>query len=184
MITRTLILFSVFVGLLAVAGCGSAASGSQPLALSAHKSDPALINTTPRTEAGLYPQSRPPIADLPVPAGFKIVEATSRSHQTDAQRTVDHTYKGRDSRIQVERFYRRQMPAAGWTWRDSTMADGVHMLHFDKDDHRCAVRISLEPRPLRDAVTVIHIDVRPHHASSQRHVAPMPDSRNLQSLTR
>ena len=163
------------------AGCGvdgTVEAGPAMLADHAGGRIPARVTPPRRTEAGLIPQSRPLIADLPMPIGFKLVEATSQSIQSPGGRLIDQTYKGRDDRVEVERFYLRQMPIAGWTWRESTMIEGVQTLRFDKDAHRCVLSISRASRPLRDAITVIHVDVRPDDGTMPHGAATAPDVSN------
>lgn len=166
--TGRVILAGLLIAPLATfAGCGGSGSAA-PMAGSTGGA-PTEVDVPDRPlRAGLFPQTRPPIADLPVPVGFKMVEATSRHDVTGGIRTVDHTYKGRDDKTQVERFYHHQMPMLGWTVQDSDMVAGTHTLWFAKGSERCAVRISEQRRPIRKAVTVIEIDIsRPDAADVQ-----------------
>lgn len=91
---------------------------------------------------GLVPMARPPIPDLPVPIGFKLVESISRSYESAGARLIDHTYEGRESKYDVDRFYRKQMPLKGWTMRSTQMVRGEHLLRFVKDTELCEVRIT------------------------------------------
>jgi hypothetical protein len=101
-------------------------------------------NDTPRSvgRPGLVPMARPPIPDLPVPIGFKLVESISRSYESAGARLIDHTYEGRETKYDVDRFYRKQMPLKGWTMRSTQMVRGEHLLRFVKDTELCEVRIT------------------------------------------
>jgi len=108
------------------------------------------IDVTRATEAamdtvGLIPQTRPPIADLPVPVNFKIVDALSSDQKTDSGRTVDHVYQGRDDKFDVERFYVIQMPIKDWVQTNRRYQGGKFNLEFEKADEKCAIEIITRP---------------------------------------
>ncbi len=109
---------------------------------------------------GLMPQAKPPIDDLPVPIGFVLVESISRDYTLAAGRLVDHTYQGRDAKIDVDRFYQTQMPDAGWTMQDRRTTRGIYTLNFTNATERCEVRIT-EVGGLTGKRTNVAIHVQP-----------------------
>ncbi len=96
----------------------------------------------------LVAQSRPPVADLPIPVGFAIVESVSRSYESAGARFVDHTYQARADKFEVERFVREQLPGKGWTLRGSQMVRGTFFLKYEKGNEFLDVTITGEDRPL------------------------------------
>lgn len=131
---------------LAVAGTGCTATGdAQATDKPATKSDTA---SAPLTLADLLPLNRPPIADLPVPNGFMLVESISRSYDWGSGRVVDHTYEGRAEKQEIERFYARQMPAQGWTRASTETVRGSSRLEFTNPrGERCAIELADIPQP-------------------------------------
>ena len=108
---------------------------------------------------GLIPQFQPPIADLPVPIGFKLAEKISRTYESGGTRTVDHTYEGRDDKFDVDRFYVEQMPLKGWKAKAKRMERGVITQTFEKDNELATVVIS-DAKGLTTNRTSIHITVQ------------------------
>jgi hypothetical protein len=95
----------------------------------------------PASVVGLLPSARPPIDDVPVPAGFKLYESVSRSYSSAGSRYIDHTYKGDADKTDVAQFYRKYMPAKGWTFRGSQMVRGVIHLRYERPTEFCDVSI-------------------------------------------
>ena len=96
----------------------------------------------PAAIVGLLPSARPPVHDVPVPAGFKLQESVSRSYSSADSRFIDHTYKGDADKIDVTQFYRKQMPTKGWTFRGSQMVRGVIHLRYERPTEFCDVSIA------------------------------------------
>ena len=94
--------------------------------------------------ATLIADSRSPIADVPVPTGFKMTsDSISRVVPASGLRIVDHQYKGNDAYLPVVRFYRDQMPDKGWTLVEQTQASGNEIaLHYTKGNEDCVVTVS------------------------------------------
>ena len=90
----------------------------------------------------LVAQSRPTIADLPLPVGFDLDEGRSRSFSAAGARYVDHVYYGKDDKFALARFYKRQMPVNRWTLVTDMFVQGDIMLDFEKDTERCRVIIT------------------------------------------
>ena len=80
----------------------------------------------------LVAQSRPLIPDLPIPLGFEMAQNKSWSRAREGTRWVIHYYEGRADKWAVGRFFKRQMPANGWTQDSDRMKQGDIMLDFSK----------------------------------------------------
>jgi hypothetical protein len=93
--------------------------------------------------ANLITAPNPPIADVPVPAGFSLVQKKSNSKVIPSSnvRFVDHLYSGREDFLPVVRFYRDQLPANGWQWVDQTQTGSEMSLHFTKNNEDCRITI-------------------------------------------
>jgi len=90
----------------------------------------------------LVAQGRPPIADIPVPIGFKLDEGKSRNLAAAGLRWVIHLYKGGSNKYAVARFYRRQMPINRWTLVTDVFSQGALRLDFEKGNERCHVEVT------------------------------------------
>jgi hypothetical protein len=121
-----------------IAGCESTGFKEEP----ASPSGGSGASSTPAGSRGLVAMARTPVADVPVPIGFKIDDAVSRSYESAGARFVDHTYTGKADKIDTERFYRQQMPNKGWVLRDAQMVRGMYLLSYEKAGEKCDVRIS------------------------------------------
>lgn len=84
-----------------------------------------------------------PIADVPVPAGFTMIDDQSTSQVVGTTRTfVDHMYKGPDDLLPVVRFYRTQLPQKGWTNVDQAQMHEEISLRYAKGAEECLVTIT------------------------------------------
>ena len=90
----------------------------------------------------LVAQANPPIADVPLPARFRLDEEQSWSRVTGGVRRIEHHYYGPADKFAVWRFFKKRMPEQQWTLvRDEYSNGGVRM-DFDKASERCLVTIS------------------------------------------
>lgn len=89
----------------------------------------------------LIPQSHPPVQDVPVPVGFKIVESKSNAYQTGNVRYVSHYYRGRKGKDVVADFFWEQMAETKWRREGIWKTRGVWRLHFSKGNERADVTI-------------------------------------------
>jgi hypothetical protein len=89
----------------------------------------------------LVGQARPPVADLPVPLGFKLDQGRSRSFATGGVRWVDHVYKGSADKFAVARFYKRNMPISKWELMTDMFVQGKIILTFEKPGEASRVEI-------------------------------------------
>lgn len=130
----------LMVSAAAIAGCeGDGPSLAVPLV-----GNDNAASAKVRSEVGLIPQARPPIQDLPVPVGFKLVESVSRDYESDNLRFVDHTYRGDAELVQVKRFVSGQMPRKGWTLETSQFVRGVQTLRFRKGEELAVAEIEMD----------------------------------------
>ena len=117
---------SVWVGLLVVCGLvpGCASSGSG-------KHDVRLIAS-----------AKPYEPDIPMPAGFRLVDSASEDRSTGVSRLyLRHLYTGQADKYAVRNFYREQMPLARWTMVSAGNIRGVCTLRFEKGNESCDVDI-------------------------------------------
>jgi hypothetical protein len=129
----------VLIALLALlGGCRNNSTGRTD----ADDADAAVAARAALDDVGLIPQTRPPIADLPVPIAFKLIEPISRATQDGAMRQVDFTFQGRDDKSSVERFYLVQMPLKDWDLTGRRLERGRYELSFVKGVERCTIAIT------------------------------------------
>lgn len=126
----------------------------------AGKPGDAAANAGVAGRTSLIPQSRPPIADLPVPIGFVIAESVSRNYESAGTRYVDHTYQGRADKFDVERFVRQNLTGKGWRLRSSQMVRGDFELKYEKDNELLDVTIRGEDRPILGQSTSLRYNLQ------------------------
>ncbi|MCE5276983.1 MAG: hypothetical protein ABFD92_19885 [Planctomycetaceae bacterium] len=90
----------------------------------------------------LIPLATSPIADVPVPMGFKIKEKQTLEFGAGSARYLEHTYKGRADKWELNRFFRQQMQANRWQFINYLVTDGEFTLEFEKDNERCRIIIA------------------------------------------
>lgn len=153
--SRLAILLPPLLGFLCLLG-GCSSSGSTAV------SSEAASSASPASPvSGLVPRTSPPIADLPVPIGFEIVDAISRHYQAGAIRFIDHTYKGSADRFAAEAFYKEQMPRNGWAAVQSRLVRGRMVLEFRKGAELATVEIASQDKWAVGRVTEITLSLAP-----------------------
>ena len=81
--------------------------------------------------------------DIPVPAGFELVERSSEDLSTGRGRLyLRHDYEGAADKFAIRTFYREQMPICRWRLIDDAHVAGDLTLQFEKKTERCTVRIT------------------------------------------
>ncbi|MDH3584222.1 MAG: hypothetical protein OER86_08405 [Phycisphaerae bacterium] len=105
--------------------------------------------------------SRTPVADIPVPVGFEMVEPISRNYLTSGSRIVDHTYRGKGDKLVVKNFYLKHMPIKGWTIRRLQMVRGIYRLNCEKGQETCDVTIDSLERTFGGYLTTVTAHVQP-----------------------
>ena len=90
----------------------------------------------------LIASSRPYEKDVPLPAGFKIVEPLMEDYSTGQSRTyLRHMYAGRADKFAVRRFYREQMPLLRWAKVSDGAIKGEFSMRFAKGNEVCMIDI-------------------------------------------
>jgi len=81
------------------------------------------------------------VPDVPVPIGFKLDEGHSRHFATGGARYVDHVYKGTVDKMEVVKFYRREMPSHRWGGMEEQLVQGNVIMDFEnnKTPEHCRV---------------------------------------------
>jgi hypothetical protein len=82
-----------------------------------------------------------PVADVPVPAGFKFKMDQSSERKSGTFRFIRHMYEGSASVRETTEFYRTSMPRNGWLLVDETLQNGRQRLLFDKGNESCHISI-------------------------------------------
>jgi|GEM_PF-2387584 len=98
----------------------------------------------PAGDERLAAEQRPVVADIPVPAGFKMDLKHTFYNSTSGIRTGYVTYGGRGEAAQLVEFFKDNMPISGWALvRESTDPNsGSYILHFEKEGEGADVRIT------------------------------------------
>ena len=79
-------------------------------------------------------------ADLPVPAGFKIIRDKSFTFQNDFTRVGLLRYTGRTHIDRVAAFYKEQMPVYDWDLVN-LVEYGKRILNFEKGTQSCIITL-------------------------------------------
>ena len=96
------------------------------------------------TRRPLEPSPVPFEADVPVPVGFELVDASSVAKPGDSTRFLRHRYRGRTDKASVRRFYQAQMPLMRWTCKDDASEGGRTVMHFRRGHESCTVHIGAD----------------------------------------
>lgn len=149
------------------------------LVLAVGCSDPQTVDTSNGAPKLMEPastlvaQPHPTVPDLPVPMGFSLDEARSRSSAAAGTRLVDYVYLGRSDKFAVGRFYKQQMPVNRWTMVMDNFAQGVEVLEFEKEGERCRITIDSTSNLLHPTQVLVFM------CASGRVEQPVGDQRNL-----
>ena len=120
---KTIMCLTVLAAVCAISGCAWFSGASNP-------------------GVELAAVAKPPVADLPVPFGFKLDEGASRSNDSGVARFVDHLYWGEASKFAVSRFYKKAIVARKWRFVSETFSLGDQNLRFDRPGEKCSVFIT------------------------------------------
>jgi hypothetical protein len=99
-----------------VAGCGS---GSGNVV--------ALGNTAPAPPAMQHPR----LQGFPIPPGFALIDKKTYAEKSGDMRHAHCEFTGGLSIAELDRFYRKMMPEAGFTLRNERLAQGDYLLEFE-----------------------------------------------------
>lgn len=89
----------------------------------------------------LKPRGVPYLDGVPVPANFSLVDKMSEDHESGAQRTARHEYRGFANPEAVRAFYREQMPLMGWSRVSDRNVKGTISIRFEKRNEACTIQI-------------------------------------------
>lgn len=93
-------------------------------------------------EIRLVPVASPYERDIPIPAGFTLVEDACEDQLTGTRRLyLRHLYEGKADKYRVRKFYREQMPRAQWALVSDGNVKGRYTLRFEKSSEACTVQI-------------------------------------------
>jgi len=127
----------------------------------ARNGDEATEAPARRGRVGLVPKVQAPIADVPVPVGFQLVESISRHYTVGDQRFIDHTYEGRENKFDVDRFYRERMPLKDWRSEGNQMVRGTFEQRYRKNNEIAEITIDSERNAFGMERTRVAITIRP-----------------------
>jgi hypothetical protein len=99
-------------------------------------------NSKSGQEIRLMPVASPYERDIPIPAGFTLVEDACEDQLTGTRRLyLRHLYEGEADKYRVRRFYREQMPRAQWALVSDGNVKGQYTMRFEKNSEACTVQI-------------------------------------------
>ena len=97
----------------------------------------------------LIASGRPYEQDIPLPAGFDIVERAMEDHSTGQARTyLRHLYAGKGDKFAVRNFYREQMPLQRWAKVSDSAIHGEFNMRFAKGNEVCEINIQDDGRKI------------------------------------
>ena len=121
------------------------------------------------TAAGSRAVRNPILTDIPMPAGFKLVDDRSMKRASGKHRWANLQFAGPESRDAVYSFYLEYMPSAGFSLRQETFVAGEYRLRFESSAEECVVRVRRER-----ANTVVVLDIGPRpEGSAEREAKPV-----------
>jgi len=88
----------------------------------------------------LEPQAVLRFADIPVPAGFKIVAKESYSFENAGTRVAVLKYQGKVDADRVVSFYKDQLPMYNWNLVN-VIEYNERLMNFDRDSESCIVSV-------------------------------------------
>ena len=97
---------------------------------------------------------RPYETDIPLPAGFTLVDRSSEDWSGGSVRYLRHRYVGRADRQSVRAFYRKQMPLVRWKGISDSQVHGRVAMRFERDDETCTIAIERAGGALGNRVVV------------------------------
>ena len=126
---------AIIFGLISLSGCASLWSG----------------NKSSDVSAPLEPNAVVRFMDVPVPAGFRLLDQDSYAFENAGVRVAMLKYKGKGSIDQISNFYKTQMAMHSWVLLNA-IEYGQRLLNFDRETESCI--ISLFPKGSTTLVTV------------------------------
>ncbi len=144
--------FALLLPIALLAACESSPLSTTPFGVS---NDHQVLPGRPGP--GLVADSVSPIPDVPKPIGFKPLPELCSSSSDGRARTVHHVYQGLAGPGDAVAFYRRQLPAKGWTLTSfASPAGGESTLSFTKGPESLSLR-TIE----KGTIVTLVIDIGP-----------------------
>ena len=120
-------------------------------------------------------RGRPFEPDIPVPAGFVLVEKASEDRSTGTSRLyLRHLYEGEGDKYAARNFYREYMPLVRWTKVSDGNIKGSFNMRFEKGNESCTVTVTDEKK-IFSTYTRIQVVVA-REERGQKPPAPRPGS--------
>jgi hypothetical protein len=114
------------------------------------------------------PVQHPLLQNIPLPAGFRLIQERSVASLSGTTRVAKCEFQGGLSTDEVARFYENLMPSARFTLGPKSFDNGEYTMRFDSDSEECNLRIKRS-----GSKTVLIIDVRPlSKGSTERDTQP------------
>lgn len=88
----------------------------------------------------LEPQAILKFADLPVPAGFRLISRDSYAFESAGVRVGVLKYQGKVPVDAVANFYKEQMPIYNWQFLNA-IEYGERLLNFERENETCIIRL-------------------------------------------
>jgi hypothetical protein len=93
-------------------------------------------------EAGPLIASQTPYErDIPLPAGFRLIDRSSEDWASASLRYLRHRYRGQADKYAVREFYRTQMPLVRWSQVSDNNVHGRYTMRFVRGTESCVVTI-------------------------------------------
>jgi hypothetical protein len=113
------------------------------------------------SEGGKQPISpavtHPVLTDVPLPAGFRLVDDRSRGVASGSTRVGKWEFHGPTDRTSVVEFFKEYMPTAGFKLKMESFDRGVYSLNYESSAEICTLRIQPEK-----GKTAIVVDIVPY----------------------
>lgn len=101
----------------------------------------------------LEPQTNLRFADIPVPAGFKLLSNGSYVFESGGIRAGVLKYHGKADIDQVVSFFKEQMTMFNWNLINVVEYD-QHLMNFDRENETCIINMTAKGRSINIAVTL------------------------------
>lgn len=89
----------------------------------------------------LEPQAILKFADLPIPAGFKLLPQDSYSFESSGVRVAVLKYQGKANPDRVVNFYKEQMLMYNWDLVN-IIEYGQRLMNFERENETCVINLS------------------------------------------
>jgi hypothetical protein len=96
----------------------------------------------PPSDGVLAAANASPVADVPIPAGFRLQDRKSWARRAGTIRYVHHVYRGGDATQDVARFYLDEMATGAWRLASYREADGEFAILFESASEYCFIKIT------------------------------------------